>query len=70
MFLSEDVQKAKSFGDFITTKAKWDLTTAEAIQLNKHFIWYNQVVLKIEEHVLELQKTFEKKEDTPSKKAK
>jgi hypothetical protein len=70
MFLSEDVQKAKSFGEFISTKAKWDLTTSEAIILNKHFVFYNQIVQKIEDHVLELQKTYEKKEDTPAKKAK
>lgn len=70
MFLSEDVQKAKAFGEFIATKAKWDLSTGEAIALNKHFIFYNQVVQKIEDHVLELQKTYEKKEDTAPKKAK
>lgn len=70
MFLSEDVQKAKAFGEFISTKASWNLTTAEAIMLNKHFIFYNQVVQKIEEHVLELQKTFEKKEEPAAKKAK
>lgn len=71
MFLTEDVQKAKAFGEFIATKANWNLSTAEAINLNKHFIFYNQIVQKIEEHVLELQKTYEaKKEDTAPKKAK
>lgn len=71
MFLSEDVQKAKAFGDFISRCAKWDLTTADALNLNRHFAWYNQVVQKIEDHVLELQKSFEKpKDDTSTKKGK
>lgn len=71
MFLSEDVQKAKAFGDFISRCAEWKLSTADALNLNRHFAWYNTVVQKIEEHVLELQKTFEKpKEDTSIKKGK
>ncbi len=67
MFLSEDVQKAVAFGDFISKYAKWDVSTSDALQLNRHFIWYNSVVKKIEEHVLELQKVIELPKDKASK---
>lgn len=68
MFLSEDVQKAVAFGDFISKNAKWELTTGDALALNRHFIWYNSVVKKIEEHVLELQKVIEMPKDKPAAK--
>jgi len=59
MFLSEDVTKAAAFGDFVRKRAKWEMSTEEAIELTKHLAWYNGMVRKIDEHVLELKRTFE-----------
>jgi hypothetical protein len=61
MFLSEDVTKAAAFGDFVRKRAKWEMSTEEAIELTKHLAWYNGLIRKIDEHVLELKKTFEAK---------
>lgn len=55
-FLTEDLEKARLFGEFIFDKAKWDLKTGEAFQLQKHFAWYTALNKKIESHIFELQK--------------
>ena len=59
MFLSEDVTKAIAFGEFVRKKAKWDISSEEAIELTKHLAWYNGLVKKVNDHVLELRRTFE-----------
>lgn len=59
MFLSEDVQSARAFGEFIHKHAKWELSTGDTITLTRHFSWYNSVVKKIEEHIFELQKVIQ-----------
>jgi hypothetical protein len=63
MFLSEDVQKAQAFGEFLHKHAKWELATPDVLQLNKHFAWFNYMVTKINDHVLELQKVHKAPED-------
>ena len=59
MFLSEDVQKARAFGEFIGRFATWTLGTNDAIALTKHLAWYNTMVTKVEDHVMELQKVIQ-----------
>jgi hypothetical protein len=54
VFLSEDVEKAKAFGNFISKHARWDMTTDEAIMLNRHLAWFNALVGKVNDHVLEV----------------
>lgn len=67
MFLSEDVTKAAAFGDFVRKRARWDMSTEEAIELTKHLAWYNGLIRKIDEHVLELKRTFEAPKPAESK---
>ena len=59
MFLSEDVQKARAFGEFIGRFATWTFGTNDAIALTKHLAWYNTMVTKVEDHVMELQKVIQ-----------
>lgn len=59
MFLSEDVQKARAFGEFIGRFASWSFGTNDAIALTKHLAWYNTMVAKVEDHVMELQKVIQ-----------
>jgi hypothetical protein len=66
MFLSEDVTKAIAFGDFVKKHAKWSMSTEQAIELTKQLAWYNGLVRKIDEHVLELKRTFEAPKHTAS----
>ena len=67
MFLTEDLQKCMAFGEFIHKHAKWELTTADAVSLNRHFAWYNSLVKKVEEHILELQKVIKAPESSEKK---
>lgn len=66
MFLSEDVTKATAFGDFVRRQARWEISTEQAIELTKHLAWFNGLVRKIDEHVLELKKTFEAPKQAPA----
>ena len=66
-FLSEDVMKARAFGEFINQHGRWNLTTSEAIQLTKHLAWYNSIIKKIEDHIFEVQRKIEKPVETEKK---
>lgn len=58
-FISEDKEKALQFFNFIIKHAKWDMNTAEAMDLNKHLLWFQGCVKKIEDHIFELAKVHE-----------
>lgn len=60
MFLTEDLQKAIAFGEFIKKHAHWRLTSTTAIDLAKHFAAYNTFLKKIEDHILEVQRVIKK----------
>ena len=67
MFTEDQVKQAKEFGQFIARKAKFDqMTTAECIELVKHFQFYNKLVVQLEDHILDIKKIVEK----PAKKSK
>jgi hypothetical protein len=70
-FLSEDKEKAVQFFQFIIKNAKWDVSTADAMELNKHLLWFQGCVKKIEDHVFEVAKVHDPVEVKPeAKKAK
>lgn len=70
-FLSEDKEKSLQFFNFIIKNAKWDLNTSEAMDLNKHLLWYQGIVKKIDDHIFEVSKIHEAPEVKPEgKKAK
>lgn len=71
-FTQNDVQALVDFGKLIISKAKFtDLTVQEAVQLNRHLQAYNQIVTKIEAHILEVVKVTEPAtpEDSTEKKS-
>ena len=59
---SEDVEKARSLGKFLKDKANWDLSTKEVIELFQHLMWYNTLVQKLQDNIIEL-KDFKSKEE-------
>lgn len=67
-FLSEDKEKAVQFFQFIIKQAKWDVSTADAMELNKHLLWFQGCVKKIEDHIFELSKVVEAPEIKPESK--
>ena len=66
-FLSEDKEKSVQFFQFVIKHAKWDLSTAEAMDLNKHLLWYQGLVKKIEDHIFEIAKVHEAPEPKKAK---
>lgn len=55
-FTTEDKEKAIALGTFIHTYAKWDITTAQSFELNRHLSWLASTVKKIEANILEVTK--------------
>lgn len=55
-FLSEDKEKAIQFLQFVIKHSKWELSTQDAMDLNKHLIWYQGCIKKIEDHIFEIAK--------------
>ena len=64
----EMLKQAKEFQNFIVSKAKFELNVTEAIQLNKHLVFYQHTLLpEIEKHIFELKKVFIPEEDKSKK---
>jgi len=56
-FSEDDVKKLKEFGFFLNQKAIFnDMSIPDSVKLINHLQFYNQLALKIEDHILELKK--------------
>lgn len=64
-FSAADKDKAIQFGDFISKHAQWSLSTSEAIILTKYLSWYNEIVQKIDAHILEVERVAEVRQNEP-----
>lgn len=54
MFTEDDVRNLKSFAEMVSSKAKFELDWAEAIQLAKYYSFVQGLVRKINDNVIEL----------------
>lgn len=55
MFSEDDLKRAAQFGQFLA-KAELKLSVAEWLEFNRLLSWYNGVVKKIGDNILEVQK--------------
>lgn len=53
-FTQEDLQKLQEFGKFILDRATWQLTTTDALRLNKFLAFYNSLTIKVEANIAEI----------------
>ena len=53
-FTKDDLQKLQEFGKFILERATWQLSTVDAMKLNKFLMFYNSLSQKVEANILEV----------------
>lgn len=53
-FTEDEAKWFQEFGAFVLSKAKWDLTTAEAITLAKHIGACQLHAKKLQDHIMEI----------------
>lgn len=65
-FTQEDLQKLQEFGKFILDRATWQLTTTDALRLNKFLAFYNSLTIKVEANILEIKALTKLRPDEPT----
>ena len=53
-FTEQDVQQTKAFGSFLLSKATFNLSINDALQLGRYVHFMNQLTQKMEAHILEV----------------
>jgi hypothetical protein len=53
-FAQSDIDICLKFGELLNKAARFDVSTREAIELSRCFVWYNGLAKKIEDHILEI----------------
>lgn len=61
-FTEDEVKQARLFGDFINKRATFSLDVNGAIDLYKHLVAFNQLIQKIDAHILEVKKVMQQPE--------
>jgi hypothetical protein len=62
-FTEQDVQQTKAFGSFLLSKATFNLSINDALQLGRYVHFMNQLTSKMEAHILEV-RNITKSEET------
>ena len=62
-FTEEDVKNLQSFLQFIADKGKFKVDLAEAVQLAKYRVFGAELLKKINDHIIELQKVTDPEQD-------
>lgn len=71
MFTDDDVKNLRNFAEMVSTKAKFELDWADAVQLAKYYSFIQGLVRKINDNVMELRAIHTPApESTASKKSK
>lgn len=66
-FTKQDVDSLKQLGALLVAKARFsDLSIPEAVNLNRLLQAYNQITIKVEDHILEVLKVTPEVEEEPA----
>lgn len=66
-FSKEDVLNMQGFAKFISEKGKFNLDWAESIQLAKYSGFITEIIKKINDHIIELERVIEPPKTRKSK---
>lgn len=70
-FTQDDVTKLEEFGKFLISKAVFNnISIQEAVALNRHLQFYNQIVKKVQDSIFEITKVTQADETKPTGKKK
>ena len=63
MFSEDDVKKADQFAKTLA-KARFDFTVTDWLSFHQQLVWYNSVIKKIQDNVLEVKRVTDPPEET------
>ena len=61
-FTEQDVQQIKAFGSFLLSKASFNLSINDAMQLGRYVHFMNQLTSKMEAHIMEVKRIIQTKD--------
>ena len=60
-FTEDEAKKHAEFINFVFKRATWNnMTTAEALEVQRHFLFMQMFQKKVDEHIMELKEVIEK----------